>query len=1722
MNSFKLFNRTNKNVIASNKLNGIEIKENGHKNLQPLNDKKNTKNNTSTPSHQQNITITITNANGNIDNKTPNNSEDNKLNENDDENNKESVINKKNSKQVKESSMDDQNELISKKEKNKKLKKEKKEKRKNKKNKKKKSNNENIEFSSSPKSPFSEGFLLHSTNLSKKNSITGKYTGKQPVRKLKETPKEIDQSEVLVKSYNENTQFQKENQIEIKEKQSRMGYTSDSTPTIVLEKEKHNKNYSTVFWTRPERKESRMISDKFSSLNRENNGIKNEENHENNINITTPTTSTFTSPKDNIFKFNFDNDSILNLPICLGMTTPSSPAFSSITPINAGESCNNSIGIGDLVYTGEISNGEEDLYSFDNSYRLETMFKELSDNEKEKGKGKEKEKEEDKPKSKSKSKSKMENEKENEKENDRINNSNKNIENNAKIEKIDNITEKRTSHLKYLLSEEDQFIQEVATEIKERQIPWEYNANDLIEGKVVPKEYLYKKNNKEKDKSKFSKKKDKKPNGQLSINTKITQSVTSSALSPSTKSNPNSAVSETKKKWNTFKKLFGKKNNNNNSSHNNKKSSMYYRNTTIVDDSLRHHSTNSSGIYDWNELRRRMELEENSTICSENLNAREFAEAIGIPIISSSDEEDDLRFNAENNGSLSANHSLCNNFTSYSSFGHTHHSMKSSGPRLDMSIFIPPDKNEKKNSPSKNNLLNPDMASASINTAYSFASSTTQDYLDKLGNDLKRKVYNDSQSVNNTYEQINIHSKIYDNDSLVVSLNNDRVLESPLENIYNDTSYTHSVPYHKSTNNSLICEHNHDHLNSKPSWSSTNGKGKISMTSMFHNIDNEEEVNDDEVSNISNIEEREISFNNENISIRQSQKEVNENLIQNSQFNNKNRHKYHQSYNKSLGSLEMEKKSYTDLTDGNSNSCSKNNQLEDNFSKVLSKDSLKKPDNNNLKMKSSTNMGKRSPSISSVRSTKTYSSVIKSYKGEDSLVQEYQKGRFTVTKPIYPSNNGHRVFIVTRDEENENGDSITTVSSISSSPGKLALRKRAISQPASFFYKDSDTRSYSSQKIVGSTSLSKYRKSYSDINNNNHNNNNNNSNNNNNNNNSNNNNDIYSTKIYFHHASTPNILEYKKKRKSTVSLDTGLLNNSYNNIYGKFDNDNQEDPISEEYAFPKKETKSEKEKTTSSLHSVDTNKSYSSLYNKASPSPTNSPTASPYTHLYKPKNSNSRFQVTYTPGSSLSPSNKSIRSFQSIESPNINKLNIRLFNDETSSVDTTHMNNTSETISESNGITNHMLINYNNSNNNNSNNNSNNSNNDNNNNNTNTNNSNNSNNSNDNNTNNEDKTGRTPIVNALGLSNMSTGSSGVGPRYLQQSFSISNGNNSLPALSNTKVNSYHGNTKSLSIITSSSNHSVIDSNNNNNNEKITILDSTCYSSPTSRKIHDTTNDYYNFLKYNDSYNSIFLNSSKDNEKSEKENDTILDEMDKTEDSEILKGLDKTNDLSDPSSPSPYYNHLATPMEKPPMIPNSPISYKSISSLNNAIEENNSLASKLPMKGNNNSNESFTIFDKELVVPDDESFHEPNTTTLTRKDSKTSTSNTSMTTPTIKTSILINKRSNVGHYRSPSTSSTTSSRFTVIREGNEIHSPKVTKRISNLHNFTSISYDQEPSSNNAISEEASSSVPTSKLKPSVVVIKKVEEKPDGSGGVVTTTTQSTNIGRFTVTRETIIS
>jgi len=358
--------------------------------------------------------------------------------------------------------------------------------------------------------------------------------------------------------------------------------------------------------------------------------------------------------------------------------------------------------------------------------------------------------------------------------------------------------------------------------------------------------------------------------------------------------------------------------------------------------------------------------------------------------------------------------------------------------------------------------------------------------------------------------------------------------------------------------------------------------------------------------------------------------------------------------------------------------------------------------------------------------------------------------------------------------------------------------------------------------------------------------------------------------------------------------------------------------------------------------------------------------------------------------------------------------------------------------------------------------------------------------------------------------------------------------NSSPAISASKISTSQSTAKPLSVITSNTNLSS-----DNIPEKLNTLDSSIYSNSSSHKPHDSTHDYYNFLKYNDSYNSIFLsNASKENDKSEKENDTLLEDTDKTEDNEMLSEVDKTNDLSESSSPTPYYQRLANPMEKPPVIPHSPISYKSVSSLNNIIEENPSIMGKLPMKGNNNSNESFTIFDKELNISGDDSFHSGS---FGRNDSKMSSN--SLSTPTFKPSLLANNnstsnlslKSNLGHYRSPSASSTnSSSRFTVtvIRDNNEAHSPgysssKIsTKGSSNLHNITSLSYDKQSSNNDSIpnmtSTPVSLSISPPKIGPSVVVMKKQEDKLKSSGSnTVTTSTQSKNIGRFTVTRETIV-
>jgi len=1631
MNSFKLFNRTNKNDIVSNNLNGTEHKE---KDQSKPNHKKNKSNASTSRFH----IVKTTNRN-NEENK--NNVGDNELNGKE-EDNKGYVVavglssEKDNQHQI-TANKESQNELT-KKEKNKKL--SKKEKRKNKKYKKNKSDNDKRDVVSPTKSNLMETFLHHSSSLSKKDSITGKYTGKQqPIHKLLEAPNKNMQSENLIKNYDEATQYKHE-QLDIKEKQGRMGYSSDHTSDTVREKAKFN-----LILDRPERIESRNIigiNNELSPLTplTQEDGTMIGKNNESGNDNNTPSSTSLTTPKivtkESQFKFNFDNDSLLNLtfPVCLGMATPSSPAFSCITPINGAESYNHSLGgeeVDRLLYTNEGYSHHDSDYSSSQNYKLNTMFN----------------------------------------------------------------TEDKTAENQQNITEQDRSSQP-SVEIRTREVPMEYmpKTNDVINNEFQQEKSH--KNGKEKQKqkqkmSKHAKKKEKKNTAHLSINTKIDYDVavsnSSSSLSSPTRGNhnllsPNSHVSETKKKaWSSFRKLFGKKNG--------RKS--YYRNslTESIDDNLRgNYATYNSGVvFDWEELRRRMELEENSTVCTESLSAREFAEAVGIPIISSSDEEDDHRLDAESENSISGAARTTN-----SVYGHTHRSTKSSGPILDMSIFIPPTEEEKKNNFAKReSALSHDFYNASINTTSSFASSTTQDYLDRLGGDLKRKVYEDSHSV--SHRELNMfngskhsHLKIPDTESLTIPIHrNDHIHEFPNDGVIDDTHFTPSEIDHTSTPISKP-------LKTKTSWVSTNDKAKPNASTSLNN----------DITN-SNIK-RDTSFT-ESKSV--SQREIN--------LKGGINHQTH----KSLCSFEMMNKcSNNDVK--NRKSCSNISQLEESHAKLISKEPSQKSEG-------IPSLGRRSPSISSVRSYKTYSPVVKSFKSEDSMVQEFQKGRFTVTKPIYP-NSGHRVFIVTKDEEDENGDSITTISSISSSPQKAALRKRSCSQPAAYFSSESDRRVTSSllklsTSIPDNDDSKLYRpkdivinpmKSNSVMTN-----------------------TPFTNSSDFcsrehHRSNTTSAADYNR-RKSAMSFDP------YNNSYQKDDLDDSEDNYSEQFSLTKTDSRSEKGKNVPSLYSHDANKSFSSVPPSTS-SLTPSPTVSPL-RQYKPKKSNSRFQVTYTPGA-LTPSNNSICSKKSMDSSKI-VVNQRLSNEDTSSIEQTPKNCPyhTETETEPNDLANRSSILYNNS------------------------------------FNEENNIGRSASAHSLALSTSANVSS---TNYLQQPVNNANqrtigsissvltengihSNSSSPALNSAKLSPYHNGIKPLSIITASSvdtnnidinphsefhfqdNNLIIynntkDSNNNSNSlhEKSNPLETSSYSIPSPHKILETNSDYFNFFKYNDSYNSLMLSCcSKDNDKSEKETtENILDAMDKTEDNEILSEMEKTNDLSESSPSTPYYHHLSTPMEKPPVIPNSPISYKSISSLNNnnnnnTLEENTSLLGKLPMKGNNSSNESFTIFDRDLNLPGDTSFNEGHSGSLVRQDSK----NSSLTTPTLKSSQVVSKntsslnmRSNLGHYRSPSTSSTNtngSSRFTVTRESNDAHSPSYSaskvRRLSNLHSFTPIIADQSFTNDTTNQGTTTTTAPSSKLKPSVVVIQKADEKPIILSGSVTTSTESKNVGRFTVTRETII-
>lgn len=1580
MNSFKLFNRTNKNDIISNNLNGIEHKEKYHS--KP--NHKNNKSNTSTPSRFQ--IIKSTNNNHNEENKNNNSGDDDELNKNE-EDNKENAFdvglssetdNQHHSNTDKES----QNGLT-KKGKNKKI--SKKQKRKNKKSKKNKSGYDKKDVVSPTKTNLMESFLQPSPSLSKKDAITGKYTGKQqPLHEFFEKPNESIQLVNLIKNYNESTQNQYDH-FDIKEKQSRMDYTSDHTFDSVREKEKFK-----MILDRPERIESKNILGKNNELishTQEDStmiGKQNENSHDDtslSTHLTTPKQAT----KESQFKFNFD-DSLINpsFPICLGMTTPSSPAFSCITPINSAESYNHSLGgeeVDPLLYINEdVSQNKDDYFSSQN-YKLNAML----------------------------------------------------------------TTEDKTAKNDQNITEQDHYSQPSTIETRTREIPMDFilKTSDVDNNEFHQEKSQ--KTGKEKQKQKMSrlaKKKDKKNNHHLSINTKIDHNVTvstsSSSTSSPTKGNrnllpANTHPSETKKKaWNSFRKLFSKKNG--------RKS--YYRNslTESIDDNLRsNYSTYNSGIiYDWEELRRRMELEGNSTICTESLSAREFAEVVGIPIISSSDEEDDRRLEAEseiNSMSVAAR-------STHSLYGHTHRSTKSSAPILDMSIFIPPTEEEKKsNFAKRESTLSRDFYNTSVNTTSSFASSTTQDYLDRLGNDSKRKVYKDSHSVShhelNMFNGLNrSHYKISDNESLNLSIpSNDHIHEFQTNGVIDDTHFTPSEIDRTSTPLSKP-------LKIEASWSSTNDKAKPNIITTL--------INDNSDSAI----KRDISFNENKSS---SQREIN-------------------------------------VKGGISHQT------------------------------------RKSSSVSSVHSFKANSPVMKSFKSEDSMVQEYQKGRFTVTKPIYPNNNGHRVFIVTKDEEDENGDSITTISSISSSPQKAALRKRSCSQPAAFFSSESD-RKVTSSHLRLSTSIPdkdenelyrprdiaiKPMKSNSVVTNASYPN----------------SNEVYER---IHHRSNTTSASGFGRRKSTLSI--------YHNFNTENDLEDSEDNFSEHFSLSKIETKSEKEKNVPSLNSLDASKSFNSVHSSSYLSPTVSPL-----HSYKSKKSNSRFQVTYTPGA-LTPSNNSICSNKSMESSSKHtKVASRLLNDNTSSIEQMpkHCSYLAETETEPNDFANRSCIFCNNS------------------------------------FIDENHLGHPDSIHSLALSTSANVSANIGSsNYLQQpqnnvnqrtigsisSVLTENGihsNVSSPALNSDKLLSpYHDGIKPLSVITTSSvdtnnnntnSHNEIHihdnkpttttiSNNNDNNsnsdslhEKSNPLETSSYSARSPHKILETNSDYFNFFKYNDSYNSLILSCcSKDNDKSEKETtENILDAMDdKTEDNEILSEMDKTNELSESSSPTPYYHHHhSIPMEKPPVIPNSPISYKSNSSLNNnnaaTIEENTSLLGKLPMKGNNSSNESFTIFERELSLPGDTSFNEGHSESLIRQNSK----NSSLTTPTLKSSHVVSKntsnlsmRSNLGHYRSPSTSSTKtngSSRFTVTRESNDVHSPSYSsskvRRLSNLHSFAPISADLSFNNDTTTQSTPSTTAPSSKLKPSVVVIKKPDEKQKIISGSVTTSTESKNVGRFTVTRE----
>jgi len=1241
--------------------------------------------------------------------------------------------------------------------------------------------------------------------------------------------------------------------------------------------------------------------------------------------------------KESQIKSNYESNSTYNgnLPVCLSMTTPSNPARNSVVPV-INSDYNHSIDGGKGYMTG---NNEQASYGREGApIKLESLFK------------------------------------------------GNNSENN---ESIQNITEN------------DRLSQEQVMEVRNREVPMKYKTNSIIEDEFYmgkdksgqksnnnPK----RKENKTKNHTSISTNLDSNETRSSSSQSSVNQRMSNTPSSPSTQRMSNTpsspSMSDTKKKkWKSFKKLFGKKSSKKPYRHDNSSSS-------VIEDSRRNTSSiNNIGInYDWNELRRRME-EENSTVYTETLSAREFADAIGIQIISSDDEEENMNFNNENDYSLLADvHSTYN-----SHYASTHRSARSSAPPpLDMSIFTPPTKEEKENNNNNNNNDNNNntddhdqkLQHEAENDAESNDSTTNQDFLANLRNSSsKEKLFGDNQSSIFTNNKINFQNLPEDffNDVFENAMTVSTVGHKKSTAISNG----HSLPYYPPSSK--------NQSNSRSSWFNTYTRGKSSF-------DGDEEKKND-VDDSVKI--------NDSMTDSKDASEINESSKTNS--------------------LERKRKPSpppinTDIKDKICHS--KNGQLEDEHKSACSYDSPM--------IRSAVHLDEeRSPSIS-IRS-------------DDSVVQEYQKGRFTVTKEN-TTNSGHRVFIVTKDEEDENGDSITTVSSISSL-GKFTYRRRSSSQPLSaamFTPLDQETKSPSSQK-KSNASLLKFGSSIpnlSDL-------------------------DMQRNKSNTLTTSRSQVFSsndncsslVSKRRKSTMSLDPSLLNNNYSTMENE-DIEGHHDSLANHF---ESENDSKLNKGKNGLYSVEANNNKSSSNNNSSAL---NPQISSLPRSSKGKKSNSRFQITYTPSSStVSPSLKSVHTNSPSSKPVKPKVS-RLASDETSSIEQT-TRGLSKSFTESTEMINHYFSE-------------------------------------------EERIGHQASNSSSAISSPATSplvspfhslrqpiNSNINQRTVCSISSLltENGNSSYsnsqsPPLNGVKINSNYEASKPISIVNSST------YDNTPHNERLNSMDSSFFP-PTPPKVQDTSSDYYNFFKYNDSYNSIFLSSlSKEKERpNNKNNDTdnnkntqnILDELNKTEDNEILTEIDKNVDLSESSSLSPYSQRArsTSPLEKPPVLPNSPIS-------------------------NIDSN-----------ITGDDSFHE--IPTHARKASKASSIVSSTTSPTVRPSNTntSNASKKTRLYRSPSVSSTTtngSSRFTVIRESNEKHSPNfsaskvVTKKYSNVHSSPLISPSDSMSSVNSLS------VPSSKLKPSMVVIQGSDDKPKPNSGTVTTSTQSTNVGRFTVTvtRETFIS